>query len=101
MAKSNIPQAPHDDKKFITCPHKGPGWPNWPWLPVKRHGQDGLECGLLLDENLLGDPVDPNHPCFRTIILANLFNLKETYKTAERKVYASVDEMLADGWQVD
>ena len=90
-----------NDKAFIANPGK---WPNWPLLPVKRHTKDrsGPECGILIDNQPIGDKLDPEHKSLRTIFLTSMFALKKTdLKTVEKKEYESVEKMLADGWIVD
>jgi len=80
------------DKQFIKNPSK---WPNWPFLPLRKR-DDGqhfpFRVGLLIESN------EPNWQS-TVYVDGNLFNLELT-KT-EKKVYASVDEMLNDGWEID
>ena len=91
-----------EDKEMVTNP---PRWPNWPFLPIKRYKPEGgfPDCAVLIDGNKLGEPIDRNHATLRTALLINMFDLgnADAVKKAERKEYASVDEMLADGWMVD
>lgn len=93
------------DKRFITTPDSGQGYSNWPYLPMKRNGEHGLEAGTIIDRNPLGEPIkDRNAECFRTVYLMSVWESSHTRKpitSAEKKVYPTVDEMLADGWQVD
>lgn len=93
-----------DDKRFITSVGSGPGWPNWPYLPMKRYTDKGLEAGTLLDHNPLSGKVDKNHKCFHTVYLVSFWAVvhgEALFKTCEKKEYTSIDAMLEDGWQVD
>ncbi len=67
-------------------------WPRWPLLPlINRRSTEPLgKDGLLLD----------NPSVKYTVFYANLF-LPFDPGTCEKKVYASFEEILADGWKVD
>lgn len=82
-----------EDKEMIDNPMS---WPNWPCLPMKRHTPQGgmPDAGTILDCEL-GKNV---------IFLTSVWEVADeraSFSTCERKVYASVDELLADGWMVD
>lgn len=93
------------DKYFIQNPDKGTGWPHWPFLPMKRpRPTGGPEGGTIIDRNPIAGKIDPEHVSLRTVYLATVWSLlhdNEAFTKAEKKVYASVDEMLADGWVID
>ena len=81
--------APITDKEFIEDPNL---WPYWPLLPMKRHNGVDFQCGLVLQ----------NRP---TVVLlgVNIYasDRAELLERAPRQSYASIDDMLADGWQID
>lgn len=99
------------DKVFITRPDRGGGYPNWPYLPMKRRinqkpdvASNQLEAGTIIDRNPLGKPVDPAHECFRTIYLISIWEASHTgkkFSEVEKKVYETVEAMLLDGWEID
>jgi hypothetical protein len=101
-----------DDRAFIEDPL---GWPQYPFMPVKRRGGQAPDLGLLMavsdQERFPGDGVIP------IILTINLFQIgdisrsagvgttKELYRhcldnnlTLE---YPSLRDLLADGWVVD
>lgn len=75
------------DKEFIENPAN---WPRWPYLPVKRQGKDPWpEPGVMIE----------GHP---TVFLINYYQISpEIFKTCKSITYASVDDLLADGWIID
>ena len=91
------------DAAFIRQLHPG-GWPQWPYLPMKRSTDKGLEAGTLMDKQPFGKPLDPNHPCNRTVYVVSVWAVsagKAKFSTAPIKIYDSVEAMLLDGWEVD
>lgn len=82
------------DKQFVEDPKR---WVYWPMLPMKKRNKGKgfpWDVGLIIAQKGM----------FSTIHLEVTLwdkNLGEKLKTCEKKVYASVDEMLADGWMCD
>ncbi len=79
------------DKLIIRDPNK---WPQWPYLPVKKHLRYELKCGVIIEDGAKDV----------TIYMTNLFNLPKTsaeFKALPQVKYNSVDELLNDGWEVD
>lgn len=102
----------NDDWYMITHPDCGQGYPNWPYLPMKRRinqkpdgASNQLEAGTIIDRNPLGNEIqDLNAECFRTVYLMSIWESAHTKKPlsdAEKKVYESVEAMLLDGWEID
>lgn len=95
-----------DDKAMITGPDRGAGWPHWPFLPMKQR-LEKHSCpnpGLIFDKTPLLKKIDRNAECYRTVYFANFWAVASgevKLSTAEKKVYESVDAMIADGWMVD
>lgn len=90
-----------ESKRMIVSPEI---WPLWPFLPVKRYIREKLaECGILIDRNKLGDPINPNHESLSTVLMVPIFLIKKKGKLEDSKKvkYESVDKMLDDGWMVD
>lgn len=93
-------KATHDrhlhDRNFIANPDN---WPCWPFLPVKRR-DNSLENGNL---GVLLSTAE--HKAGKMIVyLAYMFDWPQTpegVKSIKRIEYASVDDLLADGWMVD
>lgn len=66
-------------------------WPMWPWLPVKRRGQEGIECGRIwADDTIEGQPV-------------TVYRWPDEAPPEDRiiKKYTDVDAVLDDGWVID
>jgi hypothetical protein len=80
------------DLEMLKNPDK---WPAWPRLPlVIRHParvSDPMTVGFLL-----GDP--PSDGTY-TVWFGNVFD--PVYPTQPKKQYATVEELLKDGWEVD
>lgn len=95
-----------DDKKFIQDPGR---WPNWPFLPMKKKGENGLDGGLLIDTQPITKYIDKDHKSLRLVFTVYFWEMAtEPEKFREKikdpnnqKQYDSIDAMLADGWQVD
>lgn len=109
MDTIQLTQNQRDDVYFITHPDKGQGYPHWPYVPLKRSTPEGQEFAFLIDRNPLGKPVDNAHECFRTLYLKSLLQYADEVKKGgyesdlraqPKKVYNSVEEMIADGWMV-
>lgn len=81
---------PGDDVEMINTEEL---WPHWPVLPVKKrtNGPDSPECGVIASGNLT------------TVRMLNIFMgwTKEQFDNAKTYEYASVEELVADGWVVD
>lgn len=83
-----------DDKEMILRPAL---WPCWPMLPIKRESRDPKtnwpEVAILIDAEGVKT----------TVVLSNMYALSEerAFEKAEKIVYNSVDDLLADGWEVD
>jgi hypothetical protein len=77
---------PGDDKSMILHPDE---WPRWPILPVKRYLKEAqnIELGVMM----AGQST--------TIYLTDMFDLNMS--SAKRKVYGTLDDLLADSWVVD
>jgi len=92
-------QADHDHRAMMLDQNR---WPCWPVLPVKRRSSrpgSMPDCGLMT-----------TYPEKRwSVVMVNMWQLgtctvQEIYDNCppERRYdYASVDELLADGWEVD
>ena len=81
------------DKDFIQKPSI---WPQWPFCPMrKRDNKEHFPFRI-------GVLIETSEPNWRSTIYLD-FNLyhKPGLKEAEKKIYSSVDEMFADGWQGD
>ena len=82
------------DKEFIQEPDM---WPNWPYCPMKKRDEKEhypSRFGLL---------VETGEAFWQSTVYLdrNLYSPQGKLSEAEKKVYASIDEMLADGWSVD
>lgn len=79
-----------DEKDTIKFIHAVDNWPQWPWLPVKRHQSSGLQTGVIYG----GKKTEIRN--------VNLFALtRESWEAAEVHEYHSVEALVADGWVVD
>ena len=74
-----------DDRGMILNPNE---WPNFV-LPVKRYRKDQnqSELGVIVEGKLT------------TVYLTSMYNTN--ILGADKKTYANVDDLLADGWIVD
>lgn len=63
-------------------------WPNWPFLPLKRYVDGGLETCYMLDAT--GKALSVFH--------GNMFEAK---KEDREQVYPDLRAIQADGWIVD
>lgn len=81
---------PGDELEMIDSPHL---WPLWPVLPMKNYTK---LCPLTGQKPMTGLIVAGNV----TTVLIGTLGLTD-WMTAEEMVYASVQEMLVDGWIVD
>jgi hypothetical protein len=77
-------------------------WSKWPFLPVIRPSRDGGEAqlGILYDAR----QVSGTYGFSATVFLVNLFLLPDTEAglfAAPKRVYDTIDELVADGWTVD
>lgn len=90
-----------DDKKFIERPGS---WPCWPHCPMKRRAGHEQEAGTIIDRQSIGNKIDPNHESLRIVFMTSIWAVgggHAKFSEVEKKTYASIEEMLADGWQVD
>ncbi|KKL85635.1 hypothetical protein LCGC14_1952750 [marine sediment metagenome] len=91
-------QATEEDTRLISTPLS---WPAWPVLPLKRNDDQvfGIECGFIFsgDTDL-------------TVYIHSMFGIDELGGTTwaeklslieDKKKYATVSELLDDGWVVD
>lgn len=68
-------------------------WPNWPILPLKRGIDNKTNVGCLVARTD-GKPL--------RVVLENMFgNLSAAVAEDQYCEYATVDDLLADGWVVD
>lgn len=77
-------------------------WRHWPICPLLH--QSGQK-GFLVEGLPAKGQFDPTHPGYRTVVIACprwFFEPahKEQRLRVERRTYASIDAMLADGWRV-
>lgn len=85
-----------DHKAMMLNPDR---WPQWPFLPVKNYRRDipgypwdGMpNCGLMV----FFDNVPP------TVFMTSLYDMKPGWTDGPQLKYASIDELLAQGWIVD
>jgi len=77
-------------------------WSKWPFLPVIRpplaHAEPQL--GVLYDARA----VSGTYGYTATVFLVNLYLLPDTEAelfAAPKRVYDTIDELVADGWAVD
>ena len=66
-------------------------WPRWPILPMKRRRHGGSEMGIIL----------AGHSTM--IYHCNMFDprLKTDHASIKKTNYATVTDLLADGWMID
>ena len=83
------------DKQFIQNPNR---WPCWPYCPMRKRDE---KESFPFRVGLLAETGEQNWRS--TVYLnANIYRLEgKKLSDAEKKTYTSVDEMLADGWEVD
>ena len=77
-------------------------WPQYPFLPVRRHPPGNNECqlGLLYDAR----GVSGTYGLSATVFLVNLFDvppIEAEFLARPRCVYDTIEELAADGWVVD
>jgi hypothetical protein len=77
-------------------------WSQWPFLPVIRPSSAGgeTELGVLYDART----VSGTYGYSATVFVVNLFLLPDTEAglfAAPKRVYDSIDELVADGWTTD
>lgn len=94
-----------EDANFLRrCGH----WPHWPYCPVVRYKNktgnkipNGPEHGVVRDIEPIGGA--SNGKCEPIVRILNIFTGwdKEKFNNAKAYEYASIEEMLADGWYVD
>ena len=79
------------DKDDLAMMRDSNRWPLWPRLPVKRPKGDGQmpELGVMLHDRGKAAP---------RIYLASVY---EDLSKVAVKEYASLEAVVADGWQVD
>lgn len=75
------------DRKFIADPNR---WPNWPILPVVRYKDGVHETAIIVEHGMSGDE-------FKIARGANMWD-KTTMKGF---VTITIDEIVAEGWEVD
>lgn len=75
------------DREMILDPND---WPNWPYLPVVKRSGDGA-CGVILG--------DPQGDKVFFVPGANIWHMPDD--VTERGSLRDVDELLAEGWEVD
>jgi hypothetical protein len=70
-------------------------WPRWPVLPLKRYAPD-LECGCLV-------AAPGSLAITRIVTRTNLWagGHAEAIRAGDCYRYATVDDLIADGWVVD
>jgi hypothetical protein len=81
------------DVAFIMNPNK---WPRWPFLPLKRKGENGLQVGYLY-----GDPVTSMGRLAAPLKIygGNIFSPSPDDPVVGE--YDSADALVAAGWRVD
>ena len=74
------------DKKRFASPSK---WPLYPLLPLKRYKEQGVEqdLGFVLIQDIT------------KVLLGNMYQMD--IKNRDSIIYASIDELLDDGWVID
>lgn len=96
-----------DDLSFLNRPGM---WPNWPMCPVKSHAEkhkdsptDFIATGIVFDTAPIGDQKYPNGKAQPEVVMLNMFGgwTPEQFKAAKRFKYDSIEELVADGWEVD
>lgn len=90
-SKTVVPMEPARSLQHLQRPE---AWATWPWCPVKRWKNGVQELGLVL----AGEIAPGMGAC---VHLCNLFDAAEVRRAAPRKGYASVNDLVADGWRVD
>lgn len=93
-----------DDVAFLNRPGM---WPSWPMCPVKSHVEkhkdsptDFIAAGLVFD---FTDLTERNPKPTPEVVMLNMFGgwTSEQFKAAKRWKYNSIEELVADGWEVD
>lgn len=84
-------------------------WPRWPICPVKSHNKTLADecntttpvCGLVMDNT----PLEVHGPAKATpkVYILNMFAgwTPEQFDACKKFEYASLEEMMAAGWEVD
>jgi hypothetical protein len=74
------------DKKMFTTPSR---WARHPILPLKRYKEKALppELGFVLIQHIT------------KVLLGNMYQMD--IKNRDSIIYASIDELLDDGWVID
>lgn len=84
-------------RRMMTTPAS---WPQWPFLPVIRRGDCGLQLGVLFDARTVCGLTGYS----TTVFLTCLFVLPRTvaeFLRLPREVFDTTDELLARGWRID
>lgn len=95
IGSAQLTERAQEDIRMINNPS---GWPCWPFLPVKKRGDDNCfpwVMGVIAETDNVG---------WRTTVYvgANMYMFREKPLSAcERKTYESVEALVADGWMVD
>lgn len=97
-----IPAPNPMDKRFIEHPDE---WPAWPFLPIKRtYNKEGLRVDFSPECCVLWVATLPRSCGAVIVYAADFFDLPKTaedFKRTATYCYKSIDEFLADGWEVD
>ena len=97
-------QATEKDTQLINTPLD---WPAWPVLPLKRSDSQvfGIECGFIFSGDITADmTVDITvyiHSMFEIAALGGTTWAEKLSLIEDKKKYATVSELLDDGWVVD
>ena len=85
----------HADKEFIQEPLK---WPHWPILPLKRYANSThYECSCIISQESYYTTDGPI-----TVFHCSMYRLNDKWlEDHKQTTYASIDDLLADGWRVD
>jgi len=75
-------------------------WPLWPFLPVLRRSDRGLELGVMFDAREVCDLTGYSAAVFRTSLYFPPMTLAE-FLNLPREVFDTCEELLHAGWRVD
>lgn len=82
---------PRNDLEFLKDPDQ---WPNWPYLPLKRHDEKrNLRVAVLFSGELTGTPT------YRIAVGHNMYALAKIQP--DEWVVTTPEQVIADGWKVD
>jgi len=82
---------------MLTSPRR---WPLWPFLPLVRPADDGLDLGLLFDAGRALGLTEYSATVFKTNLFLAPRHL-DALLALPREAFDTAEEVLAAGWRVD